>query len=130
MIPEFLHIVVSFLNGRAHEQSGLLGATASCTGKLSLDPKSFIPTSTQLICEQWGRSDKTCSIISFFSRVISFFVMLMINATMMNVFLDGMNESESVLASALSTGANFSMSVSQLICSMIIKMIRIGVFRV
>jgi len=56
--------------------------------------------------------DQICPAISIIPRIAGLILMILMNAFMMSAFLDGMGESGSVVASALSTAANFSVSVS------------------
>ena len=55
-----------------------------------------------------------CSSVSLIARGLCLLCMIGINALMIGSFLDGMNESGSVVGTALSTAANFSCSVSVL----------------
>ena len=50
--------------------------------------------------------------MSLATRGICLLCMIGVNAVMISSFLDGMNESGSVVGTALSTAANFSCSVS------------------
>ncbi|KAL7490361.1 hypothetical protein ACHAWX_000243 [Stephanocyclus meneghinianus] len=97
--------------------SGALGASASLIAKLALSPDSPVPSSVHSSCRTLFESVAVslCPALSFASRVICLLLMIGLNAIMISSFLDGMNESGSVVGSALSTAANFSCSVSQLI---------------
>jgi len=104
--------------------SGIFAATSSCVAKLALDPKSRIPT---VVCalfmdasrEQLGDAGDSaagriaCDMMSLvLSRGASFLVVILLNGMMMSKFLDGIEESGSIAATALSTAANFTFSVS------------------
>ena len=111
--------------------SGALGATASFIGKLALSPNSPVPSAIHSICiASWGTNlnpnDHTdansylspswlCPIISLAARGICLLCMIGVNAIMISSFVEGMNESGSVVGTALSTAANFSCSVGDLV---------------
>mmetsp|Transcript_32676 Transcript_32676/g.43575 ORF Transcript_32676/g.43575 Transcript_32676/m.43575 type:complete len:160 (-) Transcript_32676:338-817(-) len=97
--------------------SGFLGATASCIGKLGLDSSSPIPSYSLTFCEQClapssssSSNDTVCAVAVVGVRIVCLLLMIGCNAVMLGSFLDGMNESGSVAASALSTAANFCFS--------------------
>jgi len=103
--------------------SGLLGATASSIGKLALAPDSPVPSAVATFCianininpEADDDSDSLawiCPAASLATRGLCLLCMIGVNAVMLSSFLDGMNESGSVVGTALSTAANFSFSVS------------------
>lgn len=99
--------------------SGALGATASFIAKLALAPDSPLPSAVHAICianaTHWdddGDSSRFCPSVSLLARGVCFLCMIGVNAFMISTFLDGMNESGSVVGTALSTAANFSCSVS------------------
>ena len=110
--------------------SGALGATASFIGKLALSPNSPVPTAIHSICiASWGTNLNAndtdpntylspswlCPIISLAARGLCLLCMIGVNAIMISSFVEGMNESGSVVGTALSTAANFSCSVSNLV---------------
>jgi hypothetical protein len=101
--------------------SGLLGATASSIGKLALAPDSPVPSAVATFCianininpEADDDSDSLawiCPAASLATRGLCLLCMIGVNAVMLSSFLDGMNESGSVVGTALSTAANFSFS--------------------
>eukprot|EP00578_Thalassiosira_sp_NH16_P007350 CAMPEP_0181107844 /NCGR_PEP_ID=MMETSP1071-20121207/17304_1 /TAXON_ID=35127 /ORGANISM="Thalassiosira sp., Strain NH16" /LENGTH=146 /DNA_ID=CAMNT_0023191389 /DNA_START=228 /DNA_END=668 /DNA_ORIENTATION=+ len=96
--------------------SGALGATASCIGKLALAPDSPVSSAVHTICiakidQQIGSSlSWVCQTISLVTRGVCLLCMIGVNALMISSFLDGMDESGSVVGTALSTAANFSCS--------------------
>ena len=100
--------------------SGALGATASSIGKLALSPESPVPSTFHSYCHvilniYHNENDIEwilCPYVSLGTRVVCFLVMIGVNLLMVSSFLDGMNESGSVVGTALSTAANFSFSVS------------------
>ncbi|KAL3811376.1 hypothetical protein ACHAXA_011340 [Cyclostephanos tholiformis] len=105
--------------------SGALGATASFIAKLALSPDSPVPIAVHSVCiagnnairtageDDYGDSSSSplCSSASLLARGLCLLSMIGINALMIGSFLDGMNESGSVVGTALSTAANFSCSV-------------------
>ena len=108
--------------------SGALGATASSIGKLALSPESPVPTTFHSYChiilnryDFHNHEDEhdiigwICPYVSLGTRVVCFLCMIGVNLLMVSSFLDGMNESGSVVGTALSTAANFSFSVSCLL---------------
>mmetsp|Transcript_3381 Transcript_3381/g.5173 ORF Transcript_3381/g.5173 Transcript_3381/m.5173 type:complete len:153 (+) Transcript_3381:87-545(+) len=98
--------------------SGALGATASSIGKLALSPESPVPSTCHSYCHiflnRYYPSETgiewICPYVSLGTRVICFLCMIGVNLLMVSSFLDGMNESGSVVGTALSTAANFSFS--------------------
>mmetsp|Transcript_6281 Transcript_6281/g.9203 ORF Transcript_6281/g.9203 Transcript_6281/m.9203 type:complete len:144 (-) Transcript_6281:899-1330(-) len=104
--------------------SGTIGSVSSCTAKLCLHPKAWIPTSICQLClyfvSKTGPLPSTeadqvvqiCEIVSLLSRGASMLLVIVLNGLMLSRFLDGIEESGSVSATALSTAANFSFSVS------------------
>ena len=102
---------------RAAIISGALGSTASFIAKLALSPDSPAPSTIQSICIENinninNDNDLTwiCPYTSLITRGICLLCMIGVNALMISSFLDGMNESGSVVGTALSTAANFSFS--------------------
>ena len=103
--------------------SGGLGATASFIGKIALSPESPVPSTIHSRCQVMLNryySDKTftdgigwiCTSVSLGTRGVCFLCMIGVNLLMVSSFLDGMNESGSVVGTSLSTAANFTFSVS------------------
>ena len=101
--------------------SGALGATASSIGKLALSPESPVPSTFHSYCHfilnryyqhETNDIEWICPYVSQGTRVVCFLCMIGVNLLMVSSFLDGMNESGSVVGTSLSTGANFSFSVS------------------
>jgi hypothetical protein len=93
--------------------SGSLGATASLIAKLALSPNSPVPTFVHSTCTHlFVDSSSLCDAFALLSRGLCLLLMIGLNAGMISYFLDGMNESGSVVGTALSTAANFSFSVS------------------
>mmetsp|Transcript_22354 Transcript_22354/g.36775 ORF Transcript_22354/g.36775 Transcript_22354/m.36775 type:complete len:153 (+) Transcript_22354:177-635(+) len=97
--------------------SGALGATASSIGKLALSPESPVPSTFHSYCHiilnrYYNENDIgwICPYVSLGTRVVCFLCMIGVNLLMVSSFLDGMNESGSVVGTALSTAANFSFS--------------------
>ncbi|KAK1739086.1 putative transmembrane protein 42 [Skeletonema marinoi] len=98
--------------------SGALGATASSIGKLALSPKSPVPSTFHSYCHiilnRYYQHENDigwiCPYVSLGTRVVCFLCMIGVNLLMVSSFLDGMNESGSVVGTALSTAANFSFS--------------------
>jgi hypothetical protein len=100
--------------------SGALGATASFIAKLALSPDSPVPLAVHSMCigesvrvnDSPSSSTLLCSSMSLLARGLCLLCTIGTNALMIGSFLDGMNESGSVVGTALSTAANFSCSVS------------------
>lgn len=93
--------------------SGTLGATASMCAKLGLSSSSDSPISkhTYELCVMHVSSDDSlCNAVTLLVRGVCLLSMVAVNALMMSSFLEGMQESGSVSASALSTASNFSVS--------------------
>ena len=106
--------------------SGALGATASFIAKLALAPDSPVPSAAHAVCiasntplraDDDGDSppSRLCASVSLLARGVCLPCMIGVNALMISSFLDGMNESGSVVGTALSTAANFSCSVSDVL---------------
>ena len=107
--------------------SGALGATASFIAKLALSPESPIPSTVDTFCidaitkfQNNAGDDLLCDFtwicpyVSLITRGLCLLCMIGVNALMISSFLDGMDESGSVVGTSLSTAANFSCSVSVL----------------
>ena len=120
--------------------SGALGASASLIAKLALAPDSPVPSAVNSFCKNSllresipisavddGLQDNDCSVgsliwmiqpsvcpsLALATRGLCLLCMIGLNAWMISSFLDGMNESGSVVGTSLSTAANFSCSVSR-----------------
>ena len=104
--------------------SGLLGATASCVGKVALDPSSPVQSSARGLCNRFVPAEvvisaltnttipsgQVCTGIELGLRGVCLLLMVGTNAAMMATFLEGMNESGTVAGTALANAANFSLS--------------------
>ena len=104
--------------------SGLLGATASCIGKIALDPTSPVQSSARGLCNRFVPAEVVistlintiipsrhiCKGIELSLRGACLLLMIGTNAAMMATFLEGMNESGTVAGTALANAANFSLS--------------------
>ena len=105
--------------------SGLLGASASCIGKIALDPESLVQSKARGICSRFVSADATrtifvigtsiqsvhaCKAVEVCIRGLCLLLMILTNAVMMTTFLDGMNESGTVAGTALANAANFTLS--------------------
>ena len=104
--------------------SGLLGATASCIGKIALDPTSPVQSSARGLCNRFVPAEVVistlintiipsghiCNCIELSLRGACLLLMIGTNAAMMATFLEGMNESGTVAGTALANAANFSLS--------------------
>ena len=103
--------------------SGLLGASASCIGKIALDPESLVHSKARGICNRFVSADAiisilgtsierghACRAIELCIRGVCLLLMIGTNAAMMATFLDGMNESGTVAGTALANAANFTLS--------------------
>ena len=104
--------------------SGLLGATASCVGKVALDPSSPVQSSARGLCNRFVPAEvvisalttttipsgQVCKGIELVLRGVCLLLMVGTNAAMMATFLEGMNESGTVAGTALANAANFSLS--------------------
>ena len=108
--------------------SGALGATASFIAKLAVSPESPVPSTVDTFCIdtittfQNNAGDDllcdftwVCPYVSLITRGLCLLCMVGVNVLMVSSFLDGMDESGSVVGTALSTAANFSLSVSVLL---------------
>ncbi len=117
----FVNLFSMSINKRAI-LSGALGATASFIAKLAFAPDSPVITAVHHICTENANvfvqlikndiSSWFCPSISLVSRGVCLLSMVGLNAFMISTFLDGMDESGSVVGTALSTAANFCCSVS------------------
>mmetsp|Transcript_26736 Transcript_26736/g.37686 ORF Transcript_26736/g.37686 Transcript_26736/m.37686 type:complete len:158 (-) Transcript_26736:363-836(-) len=95
--------------------SGMLGATSSCLAKYALAGDSPIATWSFGLCKEvTGLDDNeivggfnACEIVSFIPRGLCLLLMIISNITMAGMFLEGMNESGSVVGTALASAANF-----------------------
>jgi len=104
--------------------SGALAATASSISKLALSPESPAPSTFHSYCQiifnrfhqEQNHNGWICPYVSLGTRVVCFLCMICVNVLMVSQFIDGMNESGSVVGTALSTAANFSFSVSSCWC--------------
>jgi hypothetical protein len=102
--------------------SGMLAAASSCVAKLCLKSDSWIPTTVGKLCREiyYFQNDSlntsltlvACDKLAILSQVMSMVLVIFLNGLMMSKFLDGLEESGSISATALSTAANFSFSVS------------------
>ena len=103
--------------------SGLLGASASCIGKIALDPESLVQSKARGICNRFVPPDATisilgtlmqsehaCKVVEVCIRGVCLLLMILTNAAMLATFVDGMNESGTVAGTALANAANFSLS--------------------
>ena len=105
--------------------SGLLGASASCIGKIALDPESLVQSKARGICNLFVSADATriisvigasiqsglaCKAVEVCIRGLCLLLMILTNAVMMTTFLDGINESGTVAGTALANAANFTLS--------------------
>ena len=100
--------------------SGLLGASASCIGKIALDPESLVQSKARGICNLFVSADATrtisvigasvqsgdvCTAVEVCIRGLCLLLMILTNAVMMT-----MNESGTVAGTALANAANFTLS--------------------
>jgi len=98
--------------------SGFFAGSASCMAKLALAPDSHIPQWAKDTCVHYWPSDVLddaeidylCLAVGLLPRGIFLIFMVVLNLIMVATFLDGMNESGSVVATALAAGTNFSIS--------------------
>jgi len=97
--------------------SGFLAGSASCVAKVALGPDSFIPLWMEDACQNFhfpitaiDELDGVCQAVGLLTRGVFLLIMIALNLIMVATFLEGMNESGSVIATALSTGTNFSVS--------------------
>lgn len=101
--------------------SGMLAAASSCVAKLCLQSDSWIPTTLGKLCRErysfhrnsLNISLGACDQLVILSQIISMILVILLNGLMMSRFLDGLAESGSISATALSTAANFFFSVSE-----------------
>ena len=96
--------------------AGCMAGLASCVTKLALAPNATIP----MWCRNWcfdyyydstENTDVICWIAEWIPRGLLFLCTILLNLMMVATFLDGMKECGSMVATALSTAANFSISV-------------------
>ena len=96
--------------------AGLMAGLASCVTKLALAPDAIIP----MWCRNWcldsyyyddHNKDLICWIAELIPRGLLFLCTILFNLMMVATFLNGMEECGSMVATALSTAANFSISV-------------------
>eukprot|EP00551_Chaetoceros_affinis_P011162 CAMPEP_0203670696 /NCGR_PEP_ID=MMETSP0090-20130426/6690_1 /ASSEMBLY_ACC=CAM_ASM_001088 /TAXON_ID=426623 /ORGANISM="Chaetoceros affinis, Strain CCMP159" /LENGTH=127 /DNA_ID=CAMNT_0050535607 /DNA_START=62 /DNA_END=442 /DNA_ORIENTATION=+ len=101
--------------------SGFFAGSASCVAKYALDPSSPIPNWAQEQCLNHandaavaadGSINYTCLGVSLIPRAIFLLIMVGFNLLMVASFMQGMSESGTVIATALSTGTNFSVSAA------------------
>ena len=95
--------------------SGFLGASASVMGKLGISSTMEQSTATDWMLSvciaAFTNQKESCTTVSSLAiRVLCVILMIVINACMMGQFLDGLQESGSVAATAISTAANFLFS--------------------
>ena len=116
--------------------SGALGATASFIAKLALAPDSPVSSAVHSFCiatinihqkEDDDDISLFCPYVSLATRGICLLCMIGVNAVMISSFLDGMNESGSVVGTALLTAANFSCLVSNDWIPFVLATIRLSV---
>mmetsp|Transcript_3754 Transcript_3754/g.5507 ORF Transcript_3754/g.5507 Transcript_3754/m.5507 type:complete len:157 (-) Transcript_3754:105-575(-) len=95
--------------------SGVLGATSSCLAKYALAGDSPVVLWSLDLCKDVTSLKETillegfsaCDAISFVPRGLCLLLMIASNITMAGMFLEGMNESGSVVGTALASAANF-----------------------
>mmetsp|Transcript_48247 Transcript_48247/g.58399 ORF Transcript_48247/g.58399 Transcript_48247/m.58399 type:complete len:143 (-) Transcript_48247:35-463(-) len=99
------------MNRRA-AMSGFLGATSSLLAKLAFDPSSpIVPsTSSSSSLSLFEMNELIPFLLMFLPRGVCLLVMVGFNAVMISTFLDGMDESGSVAATAISNASNFMFS--------------------
>mmetsp|Transcript_6200 Transcript_6200/g.7221 ORF Transcript_6200/g.7221 Transcript_6200/m.7221 type:complete len:149 (+) Transcript_6200:107-553(+) len=98
--------------------SGFFAGSASCFAKLALAPDSYIPQRAHDACLHYRSAvasddlemDYLCLGVGLLPRALFLIFMVVLNLIMVATFLDGMNESGSVIATALAAGTNFSIS--------------------
>ncbi|GFH60719.1 hypothetical protein CTEN210_17195 [Chaetoceros tenuissimus] len=106
---------MSALNFRAI-LAGAFGAGASCFAKLSFDSNSNLALAMRNICysriESVDESDtyNICEASSSLTRGLTLLLMVGCNVLMVGTFVEGMTQSGSTIATALSTGSNFVLS--------------------
>lgn len=97
--------------------AGAFGAGASCFAKLSFDSNSNLALAIRKMCyskiESVDESNiyNICEASSLLSRGLTLLLMVSCNVLMVGTFVEGMTESGSTIATALSTGSNFVLSV-------------------
>lgn len=107
---------MSALNFRAI-LAGAFGAGASCFAKLSFDSNSNLALAMRNICyskiESVDESNiyNICEASSLLTRGLTLLLMVGCNVLMVGTFVEGMTVSGSTIATALSTGSNFVLSV-------------------
>lgn len=105
--------------------AGAFGAGASCFAKLSFDSNSNIALAVRKMCysniENVDESNiyNICEASSLLTRGLTLLLMVGCNVLMVGTFVEGMTESGSTIATALSTGSNFILSVRTLVYSTI-----------
>jgi len=99
--------------------SGVLGATASCLGKVAFSDSSPLTRAIDScrllegvegqVALVWGRydNDVACDFLLGSVRVCCFVLMIVMNVFMVGAFIDGMEESGSVAGTGLATATNF-----------------------
>jgi drug/metabolite transporter (DMT)-like permease len=105
--------------------SGVLGASASCLAKLAFAADSPIASLVLHACHRqrffkmvemhyhWlgvDVSTSSCQLISYVPRGFALLLMIVLNAFMIGSFLEGLEESGSVAATALASASNFAVS--------------------
>lgn len=104
--------------------SGILGAAASCLAKFALSKDSPVGSWATTLCLQtlqkdgipqlifqWNNIDYfVCDIIPWLPRGICLLLMIGCNIIMAGIFLEGMQQSGSVVGTALASAANFTTS--------------------
>ena len=101
--------------------AGAFGAGASCFAKLSFDSNSNLALAMKKMCyskmESVDESNiyNICEASSLLTRGLTLLLMVSCNVLMVGTFVEGMTESGSTIATALSTGSNFVLSVRMII---------------
>lgn len=100
--------------------AGAFGAGASCFAKLSFDSNSNLALETKKMCYSKMSVDESniyniCEASSLLTRGLTLLLMVSCNVLMVGTFVEGMTESGSTIATALSTGSNFVLSVRMII---------------
>jgi len=98
--------------------SGFFGAGASCFAKVALDPNSKVSTWAKEQCFALQQrhiniavnGNNACEAAGMISRGVFLLGMIAMNLAMVATFFEGMLESGSTIATALATGANFTLS--------------------
>lgn len=96
--------------------AGAFGAGASCFAKLSFDSNSNLALGMKNMCCSKMSVDESniyniCEASSLLTRGLTLLLMVSCNVLMVGTFVEGMTESGSTIATALSTGSNFVLSV-------------------